>query len=127
MSKTMSTARKKFYQAVGRAVALRREAAGMNQKEFAGILGFSNSHVCTMERGGTQFSFFEGIVLAKYFGLNLERLVAVLETPEVQDRLREFAAGQAAELDTDIAAIEERLKILKERKAMASRVVAHAS
>lgn len=106
---------------VGRSVEIKRKAAGLTQKQLAGVLDMSASWITLLENGKTAFSFYQGMVLANLLGLDLDRLSIFAPAKEEKERLAELALAHADEIDEEIKAAETKLKALQERKRMAAR------
>lgn len=111
----------------GRSVAMKRKAAGLDQKDFGEVLGKSFTWVSMIERGKIGISFYDALLITNLLSINFERHLYEINVDEEKSRLAEITKRYEVDLDSDIKEAEERLKALRERKAMAMRVVGRAA
>jgi len=80
----MAATDKAYYQQLGRRIAERRRALGMNQTELAEVLGISQQTMANYEAGLVRVAIAMLPTLAQTLGLTIEELIGVASKPSAK-------------------------------------------
>lgn len=121
------SSRKKFYESFAKSFTTKRKATGLNQSEMALVIGRSAFWVNHVERAKIEMTFFDAMKLVNLLNIPLDNLKLLADCELERSRLRSKMEKFTADIETEIAEAEERLKALREQKLFAARAVGRSA